>query len=97
MFLREYTIVDGKPEATGRLLDGVNGGLPTWAEVKEQARDILGIDLTDYHVGNLPLLATDAYGNFIPNNAAEHELRLPAGRHGRSAADAGVRHACAVR
>jgi hypothetical protein len=41
--------------------------LPTWGEVKAQAREMLGIDLTDYHVGNLPLLATDAYGNFIPN------------------------------
>ena len=27
---------------------------------------MLGIDLTDFHVGNLPLLATDPYGNFIP-------------------------------
>ena len=36
------------------------------AEVKEQAREMLGIDLTDFHVGNLPLLATDPYGNFIP-------------------------------
>jgi Ca2+-binding RTX toxin-like protein len=69
VFLREYTLVNGRPEATGRLLDGANGGLPTWGEIKEQARTILGIDLTDYHVGNLPLLATDLYGNFIPNPA----------------------------
>ena len=27
---------------------------------------MLGIHLTDVHVGNLPLLATDSYGNFIP-------------------------------
>jgi Ca2+-binding RTX toxin-like protein len=67
VFLREYTLVDGRPESTGKLLDGANGGLPTWGEVKAQAREMLGIDLTDYHVGNLPLLATDAYGNFIPN------------------------------
>ena len=67
VFLREYTLVDGKPEATGRMLDGVDGGLPTWADVKKQAAEILGINLTDYHVGNLPLLATDPYGNFIPN------------------------------
>ena len=49
------------------MLDGANGGLPTWGEIKAQAREMLGIDLTDYHVGNLPLLATDEYGNFIPN------------------------------
>ncbi|GLS31382.1 Ca2+-binding protein, RTX toxin-related [Mesorhizobium albiziae] len=67
VFLREYTLVNGRPEATGALLDGANGGLPTWGEIKAQARDILGIDLTDYHVGNLPLLATDAYGKFIPD------------------------------
>ena len=67
VFLREYTLVEGRPQATGALLDGANGGLPTWGEIKAQARDILGIDLTDYHVGNLPLLATDAYGKFIPD------------------------------
>ncbi len=68
VFLREYALgTDGRPYATGKLLDGANGGLPTWGEVKEQARTILGIDLTDYHVGNLPLLATDPYGNFIPD------------------------------
>ncbi len=67
VFLREYTLVNGRPEATGAMLDGADGGLPTWGEVKAQAREILGIDLTDYHVGNLPLLATDEYGNFIPN------------------------------
>ena len=51
------------------LLDGANGGLPTWGEIKAQAREMLGIDLTDFHVGNLPLLATDPYGNFIPDPA----------------------------
>jgi hypothetical protein len=70
VFLREYTLVDGKPQATGRMLDGEDGGLPTWKDVKDQAKEILGIDLTDFHVGNLPLLATDPYGNFIPNPAA---------------------------
>lgn len=68
VFLREYEIgTDGKPHATGNLLNGADGGLPTWGEVKAQAKAMLGIDLTDYHVGNLPLLATDPYGNFIPN------------------------------
>ena len=37
---------------------------------------MLGIQLTDDDVGNVPLLRTDAYGNFIPG--AE---RLPAGHH----------------
>ncbi|SEI17413.1 Ca2+-binding protein, RTX toxin-related [Rhizobium tibeticum] len=66
VFLRQYVLVDGRPVATGNLIQGADGGMATWGDVKAQARDILGIDLTDYHVGNLPLLATDAYGNFIP-------------------------------
>src|SRR5690606_37986430 len=41
------------------------GGMATWAVVKAQARDILGINLTDANVFDVPLLATDAYGNFI--------------------------------
>ena len=57
----------GVPVATGKLIEGGNGGMATWADLKAQARDILGIELIDSHVGNLPLLATDAYGNFIPD------------------------------
>ena len=48
--------------------------MATWAVVKAQARDMLGINLTDADVHNVPLLATDAYGNFIPGRE-----RLPAG------------------
>jgi hypothetical protein len=33
--------------------------------VKAQARDILGIRLTDADIFNVPLLATDQYGNFL--------------------------------
>ena len=66
VFLREYTLdAAGRPVATGRMLDGANGGLATWAEVKEQARTLLGIDLTDADVTNVPLLATDEYGMFL--------------------------------
>jgi len=68
VFLREYVLNGaGVPVATGRLIEGSNGGMATWADLKAQARDILGIELVDAHVGNLPLLATDAYGNFIPH------------------------------
>ena len=41
------------------------GGMATWQVVKAQARDILGINLTDANVFDVPLLATDDYGNFI--------------------------------
>lgn len=65
VFLREYAMVDGKPLATGRMLDGDNGGLPTWKDIKDQARELLGIELTDRDVFNIPLIRTDLYGEFI--------------------------------
>ncbi len=67
VFLREYTTVDGKTVATGHLLDGSNGGLPTWADIKAQALTYLGIQLQDRDVLNIPLIRTDAYGKFIPD------------------------------
>jgi Ca2+-binding RTX toxin-like protein len=67
VFMREYEVgPDGKPVATGLLLEGASVGLATWADVKAQARDVLGIELTDYDVGNIPLIVADEYGNFIP-------------------------------
>ncbi len=65
VFLREYQVIGGVPVATGRLLEGANGGLATWADVKAQARDLLGIQLDDRDVHAVPLLRTDAYGEFI--------------------------------
>ena len=67
VFLREYEMVDGKPVATGHLLEGADGGLATWADIKAQAREMLGIELTDADVGMVPLLRTDPYGKFIPD------------------------------
>lgn len=72
VFLRQYTLnADGHPVATGKLIEGAGGspgGMATWGEVKAQAL-MLGIMLTDQDVGKVPLLRTDAYGNFIPNAA----------------------------
>ena len=81
VFLRAYEFnAAGEPVATGKLIvnrdlgpdgiygttdDVVLGGMATWAVVKAQARDILGIDLTDANTFDVPLLATDPYGNFI--------------------------------
>ncbi|MFM9941288.1 MAG: peroxidase family protein [Hyphomicrobiaceae bacterium] len=67
VFLREYVATANGPLATGRLLNSSTDGnsLPTWADVKDQARTVLGIDLQDADVVNLPLLRTDAYGEFI--------------------------------
>ncbi|WP_460894891.1 peroxidase family protein, partial [Ramlibacter monticola] len=81
VFLRAYAIgPDGHPHATGKLIENLDlgpdghfgtaddtpvGGMATWAVVKAQARDILGINLTDKDFDDVPLLATDAYGNFV--------------------------------
>ncbi|NLF32953.1 MAG: hypothetical protein GX591_18970 [Planctomycetes bacterium] len=92
VFLRAYAFNgDGEPMDTGELIvnrdlgpdgefgtadDTIIGGMATWAVVKAQARDLLGIQLTDADVfatlqshptlTSVPLLATDPYGNFIP-------------------------------
>jgi len=66
VFLREYALNgEGKPVATGRLLEGERG-LATWGDVKQQALEKLGIALVDTDVFSVPLLRTDQYGNFIP-------------------------------
>jgi hypothetical protein len=80
VFLREYVLnADGVPVATGELIQGDNGGMATWADVKEQAALILGIDLTDADVGRVPLVLTDAYGNFIPGADGFPQLIASAG------------------
>ncbi len=40
--------------------------MATWADLKKQARDVLGLDLHDADVTDIPMLATDPYGNFTP-------------------------------
>jgi Ca2+-binding RTX toxin-like protein len=75
VFLREYVKVDltndsiANPTtiATGALLEGANGGIANWAEVKAQALEMLGIKLTDFDVHDVPFLLTDPYGKFIPD------------------------------
>jgi Ca2+-binding RTX toxin-like protein len=67
VFLREYTTDGlGRTVTTGRLIDGLGGGIGNWAEVKAQAASMLGIQLIDMNIFDVPLLATDAYGKFIP-------------------------------
>jgi Ca2+-binding RTX toxin-like protein len=79
VFLREY--VDnpaGKPVSTGKLLGGLPAGgtylnspdgrtgIGTWAAVKKQAATELGLLLTDADVTNIPMVAADPYGKFLP-------------------------------
>jgi Ca2+-binding RTX toxin-like protein len=66
VFLRTYALAAGRPVATGAMLEGPDGGLGTWATTKAQSASMLGIQLTDADVLNIPLLSTDQYGKFIP-------------------------------
>ncbi|HEV7328276.1 MAG TPA: peroxidase family protein, partial [Bosea sp. (in: a-proteobacteria)] len=65
VFLREYKMVDGKPVATGHMLESATGGPATWADVKKQAAEKLGIQLSDMDVHRVPALLTDLYGEFV--------------------------------
>ena len=74
VFLREYiNNTAGRPVATGKLLGGVAGptanGMATWATVKSQAEIFLGLKLEDKDVTNIPMIAADPYGKFIPGPA----------------------------
>ncbi|MBK8638446.1 MAG: choice-of-anchor D domain-containing protein [Chromatiaceae bacterium] len=67
VFLRAYVSGGSGPVATGKLIDGaIAGNIGNWAEVKAQAASLLGIQLTDQDVLNVPKLLTDPYGRFIP-------------------------------
>jgi Ca2+-binding RTX toxin-like protein len=64
--------------ATGKLLTGLpagqtftnspdmTGGESTWASVKKQTHDLLGLQLKDIDVVNVPMLQTDPYGKYLP-------------------------------
>ena len=99
VFLRAYELTANGPIATGRLITNVDlgldgkygtaddteiGGMATWKVVKAQARDVLGINLTDADIDSGPLLATDAFGNFIkgPNGFPQVVIRVNNGVDG---------------
>ncbi|MEQ1804305.1 MAG: peroxidase family protein [Burkholderiaceae bacterium] len=81
VFLREYERngADDATVATGRMIDGATGGIGNWGEVKAQAREMLGIDLTDADLLNIPMILTDAYGRFIPGANGLPQLRMANG------------------
>ncbi|HEX4430756.1 MAG TPA: peroxidase family protein [Frankiaceae bacterium] len=74
----DTTVPGTRPVATGSLLAGLPAGQTyagspdmtdgesTWASVKKQAADVLGLKLVDADVTNVPMLATDPYGKFLP-------------------------------
>ena len=103
VFLREYDEnADGKPVSNGKMLegtlaDGTRDGMATWASAKEQARTLLGIELDDQDVLNLPLLATDPYGKFLPGANGFPQLILPGNVRLEGNPDAPVDASAAVR
>ena len=76
VFLREYeNNAAGRPVSTGKMLGGTlpegapatqDAGMATWADTKAQAADLLGLQLEDKDVLNVPMLAVDPYGRFLP-------------------------------
>ncbi|GAA1765270.1 cell wall-binding repeat-containing protein [Agromyces humatus] len=69
VFLRWYNA--DATSNNGLLLEGVlaggeRGGLARWNDVKAQSSSVLGIELTDADVLDVPLLLTDQYGHFVP-------------------------------
>ena len=97
MFLREYAPgTDGKPHSTGKFLDGLDagqtypgspsglGGIGTWAAVKLQAASLLGLALKDTDIGNVPTVAADVYGNFIPGPARGLPMWVTKGPDGKA-------------
>jgi hypothetical protein len=71
VFLREYAAAapGAPPLATGRFMGNPDGSMANWADVKAQTASLLGIQLVDSDVGNIPMIAADAYGNFLPGPA----------------------------
>ena len=79
VFLREYETSSGSPRSTGRLLDGAQGGLVSWAELKTVTAATLGIELDDMDVLNVPQVQTDLYGQFDPGQNGYPQLVFTAG------------------
>ena len=69
IFMREYTssTTGPGPFSTGKFLSEADGdAIAHWSTIKAQAATMLGIQLVDADVTNIPEILADAYGNFIP-------------------------------
>jgi Ca2+-binding RTX toxin-like protein len=49
--------------------NATHGSISTWASTKKQAAEVLGLLLQDKDVTDIPMIAADPYGNFIPGPA----------------------------
>ena len=76
VLLRDYEVRGDRLQNTGRLLNGYgndrlldtadDGGMGTWDTVQAQALEKFGIVLDDMDGSNVPMIAADLYGNFVP-------------------------------
>ena len=75
VFLREYAVQSAALLPTGKLIEdhgtAAEGdeSMANWAQVKEQTRTLLGIELSDADILSVPEILTDPYGHFIPGPA----------------------------
>src|SRR3954447_8026312 len=106
VFLRAYALnALGKPIQTGKVIDGGfcaprPTGIPgdnicnigNWNDVKRQARQMLGIQLVDQDIFDVPLLVTDPYGHFKPGANGFPQIALRGGGvlEGNPAANGGL-------
>ena len=85
VFLRQYVLdATAMPVATGKLIEGANGGMATWGEVKAQALTYSASDLTDFDVGSVPLVAertSTATSSPTPTGYAQLITGIGARRH----------------
>ena len=103
VFLREYAAnAANRPVSTGKLLGGCTParptwtrptgatGIATWAAIKKQAASMLGLQLVDTDVTNIPMIAADPYGNFIPGPPRPAAVRAPRPASSRATSPAPV-------
>ena len=98
------------PVSTGKLLGGLpagqtylespdgQDGIGTWAAVKKQAAEKLGLLLVDKDVTNIPMIAADPYGKFIPGplRGLPQYVTAPAWSRAISPAPCRCRRTCAI-
>ncbi|MEE2665969.1 MAG: hypothetical protein VX681_17790, partial [Myxococcota bacterium] len=79
VLLRHFEVRANQLQDSGRLLNGFgndglldtadDGGMGTWDTVQAQALEKFGIVLDDMDGNNVPMIAADPYGNFLPGPA----------------------------
>jgi hypothetical protein len=107
MILRHYEVVNGVLQNSGELLNGWgpdgmidtgdDGGMATWDAAQSHISAKWGMDFDDNDGANVPLMAADYYGEFIPGAAGLPQLVIsPAQATSLMACDDGSTEAALV-